>query len=221
MIEHVSDLLGAYLDGELHGLRLRQVEDHLGKCNACRKELAELQHLSTLLQESLPASKFTTTDRFAANLALRLNTQEVARKQASRMATVSSRRKPLEILGWLVPVGMLGAWVIIQLFFTASSLVSTANLAGLSGDSTAWLQAGSQQSLWYSASLGLFGNQLQGVSLEALSWLNGFSVLGADILTQLFLQVVIALIYWLWLGLWWKRSRKASVLSVAPAPSHS
>lgn len=72
MIEHVTDLLGAYLDGELHGLRLRQVEEHLTRCAACRQELEQLRGLSALLQESLPVESFTPAERFAANLALRL-----------------------------------------------------------------------------------------------------------------------------------------------------
>ncbi len=75
MIEHVTDLLGAYVDGELHGLRLRQVEEHLARCAGCRKELADLRSLSSLLQNSVPMEAFTPADQFAANMVLRLSAQ--------------------------------------------------------------------------------------------------------------------------------------------------
>ena len=52
MIEHVSEWLNAFLDGELNGLRLRQVQDHLVSCAACRAELEELQRLSQMLKEA-------------------------------------------------------------------------------------------------------------------------------------------------------------------------
>ncbi len=135
MIEHVTDLLGAYLDGELHGLRLRQVEEHLEKCAACRKELAEMRHLSTLLQESYPVEAFMPADRFAANMVLRLSGQEESRRLPRQAGTAPSR-KPLDFIWWLVPAGMLGAWVFVQAVFTVSSLVSTADLAGLFGNTS-------------------------------------------------------------------------------------
>jgi anti-sigma factor RsiW len=36
MDEHVHAWLEAYHDGELHGRRLEQVEDHLARCVECR-----------------------------------------------------------------------------------------------------------------------------------------------------------------------------------------
>ena len=50
MIEHVNEWLGAYLDGELRGLRLRQVESHLAECSVCHSELESLRNLSALLR---------------------------------------------------------------------------------------------------------------------------------------------------------------------------
>ena len=211
MIEHVADLLGAYLDGELHGLRLRQVEDHLAKCAACRKELAELCGLSTLLQESLPTEAFTPTDRFVANLALTL---------PRRPVTVPSR-KPLEFIWWLVPVGVLGAWVFLQTVITVSTLVSTADLTGLFGNAAAWLQNTPLNTLWFSASMGLFGNQIQGSGRTTLDLLNDFSIFGSTITMQLVLQAGIALLYWVWLGLWWNRRRAIATPGLPNMASHS
>ena len=211
MIEHVTDLLGAYLDGELHGLRLRQVEDHLAKCAACRKELAELRSLSTLLQESLPTEAFTPTDRFVANLTLTL----------PRRPVTTPIRKPLEFIWWLVPVGVLGAWVFLQTVFTVSTLVSTADLTGLFGNAAAWLQSGPLNTLWFSASMGLFGNQIQGSGRTTLDLLNNVSIFGSSIAMQLILQAGIALVYWVWLGLWWNRRRVIATPRLPSMASHS
>ena len=54
MSEHVTEWLNAYLDGELHGARLRQVENHLAECAECRAELDECAELSALLQRNRP-----------------------------------------------------------------------------------------------------------------------------------------------------------------------
>ena len=220
MIEHVTDLLGAYLDGELHGLRLRQVEDHLAKCAACRKELAELRGLSTLLQESLPAEAFTPTDRFVANLSLRLNAQDYALNLPRRPET-SPRLKPLGFIWWLVPAGVLGAWIFLQTVITVSTLVSTADLTGLFGNATAWLQNGSLNSLWFSASMGLFGSQIHGSGRIMLDLLNDFSVFRSSITMQLVWQAGIALVYWVWLGIWWNRRRAIATPRFPNMPSHS
>ena len=48
MAEHVLDWLGAYLDGELAGQRLKLVEDHLAACPECQAELSALSHLSEM-----------------------------------------------------------------------------------------------------------------------------------------------------------------------------
>ena len=50
MHEDMRALLNAYLDGELHGTRLREMELHLSGCEACRNELKELRLVSDLLQ---------------------------------------------------------------------------------------------------------------------------------------------------------------------------
>lgn len=204
MIEHVTDLLGAYVDGELHGLRRRQVEEHVSKCAACRKELAELQSLSNLLQKSVPMEAFTPVDRFVADLSLQINAREVKAGTPRRAAPA----KPLgrtEFLWWLAPVGLMAIWFAVQAVFTLGSVISAADLTGLFGNSTAWLQAAPQQSLWYSASMGLFGGQIQGVSKTALEILNDLSVSGTSLAVQMFIQIVIAAAYWVLLGTWLRR----------------
>ena len=51
MSNHVTEWLSAYLDGELKGRQLQQVEEHLAECEACQAELDSLQGLSGLLHE--------------------------------------------------------------------------------------------------------------------------------------------------------------------------
>lgn len=219
MTEHVTDLLGAYVDGELHGLRLRQVEEHLAKCAGCRKELTELRGLSSLLQKSVPMEAFTPADKFAANMVLQLSAQS-ARTNTPRQAASAQPQKPLNWLWWLAPVGVLGAWVFAQAIFTLVSFLSTANAAGLLGNVTAWLQTAPSQSLWFSASMSLFGGQLSGTSKTVLDVLNDISVTGASLIIQLAFQIGIALAYWAWLGLWWRR-KTAPAASLPEMPLHS
>lgn len=71
MSEHVTEWLGTYLDGELRGSRLRHVEEHLARCQACQAELRALQSLSMRLRE-VPVPRFTPSERFTAQVSLRL-----------------------------------------------------------------------------------------------------------------------------------------------------
>lgn len=50
---HPSELISAYLDGELHGSELQQLVDHLGGCGRCSAELEELQRVRSAVR-SLP-----------------------------------------------------------------------------------------------------------------------------------------------------------------------
>jgi hypothetical protein len=192
MIEHVTDWLNAYLDDELGGLRLRQVEGHLKRCAACRAELDELSRLSTLLRETPPPARFKPTERFAAGLVLRL----------PRRPAAASRQAASAFAGWLVPVGVLAAWVVLQAFLSASTVVSVAGQLGLLGDAAALLQEAPQHSDWFALSSGFFGAHLDEAGRTGLELLDQVDVLGADLLWQLALQFLIALAYWAGLGGW-------------------
>ncbi len=69
MHEDMRALLNAYLDGELHGTRLLEMELHLASCEACRNELKELHLVSDLLQAA-PTPEFMPAERFVSNLTL-------------------------------------------------------------------------------------------------------------------------------------------------------
>lgn len=50
---HPSELISAYLDGELHDGELTTLTEHLGSCGKCAAELEELQRVRTAIR-SLP-----------------------------------------------------------------------------------------------------------------------------------------------------------------------
>jgi len=197
MIEHVTEWLGAYLDGELRGLRLRQVEDHLLECAACHTELEDLRSLSKLLKDTVPAGTLTPTERFVTNLTLNL----------PRRPEAPQYQKAAEILWRLVPVAVLGAWIFTQTVLAVSTLVSTANLTGLFGNAAAWLQSGPQHTEWFSATLSLFGSNLSGNARALLDVLDDLSIFRLSFTTQLAWQAVIGVLYWIWLAVWWNRRR--------------
>lgn len=50
---HPSELISAYLDGELHGSELSQLLDHLAGCGRCSADLEQMQRVRTAVR-SLP-----------------------------------------------------------------------------------------------------------------------------------------------------------------------
>ena len=198
MIEHVNEWLGAYLDGELRGLQLRQVESHLAECSVCRSELESLRNLSALLRESAPAGSFTPSERFAANLTLRLPPQP----------ELPPSRKVLNAGWWLIPAGILGAWVFTQIVTGMASLVVIVSQAGLLGNLGTWLQARSQPTDWFTTTLYLFSGQMSTNSLTILDALNQAGLFIQDSITQITWQVVLVGLYWVWLASWWLRRRQ-------------
>lgn len=52
-MSHPSELISAYLDGEIHESELRDLVDHLGGCGRCSAELEEMQRVRAAVR-SLP-----------------------------------------------------------------------------------------------------------------------------------------------------------------------
>lgn len=52
-MNHPSELISAYLDGELHGSELRSLLDHLAGCGRCAAELEDMQGVRSAVR-SLP-----------------------------------------------------------------------------------------------------------------------------------------------------------------------
>ncbi len=193
MSKHIAEWLNAYLDGELTGSQLQSVETHLTECQACRAELESLVRLSSWLHE-VPAPEFTPPERFAAQVSLRL-----PRKQVS-----APKNRILEIGWWMIPVGLLGAWIFISTSAFMSNLLFAANDLGLLGDLSNWLAFGSVRETQWSATLGQFGF----LSGNSLHWAAATEALTRGSLPQITLQVVIAFLYLGWMAIWWARRQR-------------
>jgi len=193
MSKHVTDWLGAYYDGELRGLRLRQVEAHLADCTTCQAELERLRKLGALLQESPAAETITPPERFVAQVGLRL----------PRRPEQTATERALEI-GWrLVPAGLLGAGVFVQTVFIVAGVVQGALRMGLGGDIAARLLPPSQGGLWLSELVRLSEPSLNDVGRIVLQMLSNGGPLGWGVTLNLVVLVVIGLLYWSWLASWW------------------
>jgi anti-sigma factor RsiW len=190
MNEHVSAWLEAYHDGELDGRRLHQVKSHLAQCAACRAELDRLQALSTLLQASPAASHLTPPERFVAQVGLRLP-RHPAQPLSDRAAS----------LGWrLAPVGLFGAYAILQALFIVTGIVMLAlRLGG---------EPARQSAAWFN-SLGTGLNDLAPIGLpvldSVLSIPDSVLAVSGGVVLYLGLMAVIGLLYWSWLATWWVR----------------
>ncbi len=189
MSDHVIELLGAYLDGELSNGQFRKVVSHLDICQACREEYQAMRALSATLHAA-PLPVFPSAERLAADIVLRLPRKPV--KPISRRA--------LEIGWWLAPVGLIVVWIFISTTILISNVLTTASNFGLLSDASAWLAAGSTGAN-YSAFLGQLG-LLAGNSLE---WAEMTEAFTRTNVSQIFWQVSIALLYLSWLAIWWAR----------------
>ncbi len=212
MSEHILAWLGAYHDGELHGRRLAQVEGHLAECETCRAELDELRALRSLLASSLPAELPTPPERFVAQMGLRL----------PRRPAQPAWQRALE-RGWqMVPLGLLGAWAVVQAAFILTTGAVLAWRLGLGESLTGdWLPA-------WSAGPGLAESlSLSGAGLRdaaSLGWrlVSGGGPLGWGLVLYLGVQVAMGLLYWSWLASWWAyrqhrlRFAGPSVVSIDP-----
>ncbi len=195
MTEHVTAWLEAYHDGELRGLRLRQVEVHLAHCATCRAELERLRALTTLLHESPAAENLMPPERFVAQVGLRL----------PRRPAQPAWQRTLET-GWrLVPLGLLGTWAFAQAVFIVAGVVMGVLRMGLGGDVVAGLLPASQQGLWFTD---LSGAGLNDVGRTVLQLLNNGGPLGWTVTLNLVSLVVIGLLYWSWLASWWARRQR-------------
>jgi len=193
MSKHVTQWLNAYLDGELNSRQLQHVEAHLAECLACQTELESLESLSGLLQE-VPAPEFTSPERFAARVNLRLPHRQRA----------TSESKIREAGWWMIPVGLLGAWIFIGTSFLVSDILSVANNLGLLAGVSDWLVFDSASQAYWSASLGQFGI----LSGNGLDWVASAEAFARTSLPQITLHVSIALLYLSWIAIWWARRRR-------------
>jgi predicted anti-sigma-YlaC factor YlaD len=189
MSDHITDQLNAYMDGELKGKKLHKVDDHLAVCETCRAELESLQGLSALLQE-YPAPEFTSNERFVTQVNLLL----FERRNAA------PRSRILEVGWWMIPVGLLAAWIFISTAGLISNMISAADIFGLLGGASALISDTPESTTWTSR-LGQVG-VLQGSSLQ---WAESTESFTKNVLPQFIWQASIALMYLTWIAIWWAR----------------
>jgi predicted anti-sigma-YlaC factor YlaD len=190
MSDHVLELLGAYLDGELYGRQLRNVEAHLSECESCAMELTSLKALSGILHDA-PAADFPSMERFTSNVNLRL----------ARRPGMPMHRKALEV-GWrMIPVGLLLAWIFISTTSLVSNLVSAANEIGLLNSASSGLLSGTAEEAYWSGTLGQIGL----LSGESLYWAEVTESFSRTAIPEIVWQVSIALLYLCWIAIWWAR----------------
>jgi len=195
MSNHVNEWLNAYLDGELNGGRLHQVEEHLAGCEACQAELDSLQGLSAMLHE-VPAPDFISNERFVAQVNLRL---------PQRRSASTASRSLFDIGWWMIPVSLLMIWVFIGTTTIVSEMVSVADNLGLLDKTTASLISTSSDTADVASTLGQAG-VLQGNSLQ---WAERSESYTRNVLPQLVLYVSVAVLYLTWFAVWWaRRSRQ-------------
>jgi predicted anti-sigma-YlaC factor YlaD len=199
MSNHVIEWLNAYLDGELKGGRLHQVQKHLTECSECREELESLQGLSALLKETAATDEFISAERFASNVTLKL----------PRGPEHSPRRSALEIAWWMTPVGILAVWFFIQVTFALSRLVLTASDAGLLGNAFSLFQGIQPQTEWFGTVTSWLGGQL-GSGQMILSALNNIDLYLRNLVGSFIWQALLAVIYLIWLASWWFRQQNQS-----------
>jgi hypothetical protein len=190
MSKHINEWLNAYLDGELRGSRLKQVEAHLAVCPDCQAELESLAGLSSLLHEA-PRPEFLPAERFVSQINLRLPLRQV----------ITTRSQAFEIGWWMAPVALLAAWIFTSTLFFLGDLISVAGTLGFVNSVSDWLVFGSTAEAYWSATLGQFG-VLSGESLDLAAAAE--SVTRAS-LPQISLLVSIALLYLGWIAVWWTR----------------
>jgi len=193
MSNHVIEWLNAYVDGELKGMRLRQVEEHLAECEACQAELDSLQGLSSLLQE-VPEAEFTPNEKFVSQVNLRLPQRPVK----------STRSKVVEVGWWLIPIGLLTAWIFFSTAILVSDMVTAADTFGLLDSKSALLVSGATDNAAWTSTLGQFG-VLQGDSLQ---WAEETESFTRNVLPQFVWQASIAFLYLAWIAIWWARQQR-------------
>lgn len=191
MDEHVTEWLGAYLDGELHGERLQRVRTHLLTCTICQEELESLQRLSDLLQEMPAAADILPADRFVPQVLLRL---------PSRPQPMSNR---ILITSWrLVPAVLLAALVFFQTVWVVNGLALLAGLTGLFGTTFTWLEPVSTQGA-ITEGIAFLLNAIPGHTGQVLiEVLNGGEWLNNTILIPLSIQISLMLLFASWLASW-------------------
>jgi predicted anti-sigma-YlaC factor YlaD len=191
MSEHITQWLGVYLDDELRGAKLRQVENHLSECAACQMELDDLRGLSALLRETPLPDDFLPRERFVANLTLSL----------PRQNGTTQAPKATELGWWMIPAGIILAWIFMQLSTYISTVLLVAVNLGFLGEGLSWLWSGAvRQSIWFAWLVNLIGGPAGNLAL-----FNTIDLFLRDLFSHYFWQAMLGILYLAWLVRAWQK----------------
>jgi hypothetical protein len=107
---------------------------------------------------------------------------------------------------WLIPGGILGAWVFLQAVLVVSGLALAAGLASPLNGSLAWLSDLPGQNMFTSGMLGLVDDRLGHTVSSLLLYLGNGTTLGWNLLLPVVFQAALALLFASWLAVWWFRN---------------
>jgi predicted anti-sigma-YlaC factor YlaD len=194
MPDPIQFKMGAYLDGELKQPERLEVENHLKTCQACREELEELKRISSLLQEShMP--EFTSPMDFKAQVMLQLPRREETIQQGQNAKFL-----------WVAPVMVFLAFIFVQVTLNLSTLVELARQAGWVNISIGLGSEAPEQMLWFTALQNMVGDLINAPGLAWLNVLNDAGLVTLNVLITLFVQAVMAILYWGVLTLAWRKT---------------
>lgn len=204
-MDHVTDFLGAYLDGEIRSSQVDRIEKHLETCALCRHELAELTVLRHLLQSTASAPTLKSEDQFVADVGLLLQRQPES-PALERMLTT----------GWkAIPVGLATTWIFVQ---TSLIIMTCVYLVSLVAPGTAGIDqilSVPTPSAWSNA-LGWIAQPLMIQILEIVTQLLRQDMhIYWHISVFLVVPFVIGILFLCWLASWWVVSERSSTAESA------
>ena len=170
------------------------MEEHLSECDACQAEWDSLQGLSVRLHE-VPAPEFVSHERFVAQVNLRL---------PERRQVKSTGNNGLSAGWWMIPIGLLAAWIFFSTAMLISDMVSVADNFGLLDNTTASFVSNPSDSAGWTLTLEQVG-VLKGNSLR---WAETTESFTRNAIPQFIWQVSIALVYLAWIVIWWARQNR-------------
>ena len=138
--------------------------------------------------------EFTPNEKFVSQVNLRLPQKQIK----------STRSKVVEVGWWMIPVGLLTAWIFFSTAILVSDMVSTADNFGLLDSTSALLVDNTTDNAVWTSTLGQFG-VLQGDSLQ---WAERTESTTRNVLPQFVWQVSIAILYLTWIAIWWARQTR-------------
>ena len=196
MPEHMNEWLDAYMDGELHGRQLLQVEEHIRLCRACRAELEQMQALSALLHQAPVPAELLSPDRLAELVNARIPSQSAP----------TAPRSFRELLWWAIPLLLVSAWVFLQATYVLSNWIWLGGQLGLFGAGFSTLFSGPVGPNWLPAALERLNIFPSEISLAGS--------IGASLWAQFSRQSMVFILFLSWLILWQVRHKRQTTLIV-------